>query len=64
MAPTSYTILPHRLTVEPNPTAEGRFGDVYQGTLDGTRVCIKRVRMYQSTLQEINEVRWWRHPLP
>jgi len=29
-----------------NPFAWGAYGDVYQGTLDGSRVCIKRMRVY------------------
>ena len=43
--PTSYTITSH-LNVESDPFAFGGFGDVYHGTLDGSRVCIKRVRVY------------------
>ncbi|KAF9644325.1 hypothetical protein BDM02DRAFT_3263623 [Thelephora ganbajun] len=44
--PTSYTISPHLLNISSNPFVQGGFGDVYQGTLDGSEVCIKRVRVY------------------
>ena len=44
--PTSYTIPSDRLTTGPDPFAQGGYGDVYEGTLDGSKVCIKRVRMY------------------
>ena len=45
--PTSYT-LSSNLTIEPGPFDAGGFGDVYQGTLDGSPVCIKRVRVYSN----------------
>jgi hypothetical protein len=45
MLPTSYTISSH-LTINPEPFASGGYGDVYQGSLNGLRVCIKRVRVY------------------
>ena len=32
--------------MDPDPFASGGYGDVYEGTLDGSRVCIKRVRVY------------------
>ena len=44
--PTSYTLSSHLLNIGPDPFASGGFGDVYKGTLDGSRVCIKRVRAY------------------
>jgi len=44
--PESYTIPSHLLNVDPEPFASGAYGDVYEGTLDGLRVCIKRVRVY------------------
>jgi len=34
------------LNIALEPFASGGFGDVYEGTLDGSRVCIKRVRVY------------------
>ena len=45
--PTSYTIPSHRLDVDSEPFASGGFGDVYHGTLDGSNICIKRVRVYK-----------------
>ena len=44
--PTSYTLSPHLLNVGSEPFASGGRGDVYEGTLDGSRVCIKRVKVY------------------
>jgi len=32
--------------MDPDPFASGGYGDVYQGTLGGTTVCVKRVRAY------------------
>ena len=46
--PTSYTLLSHLLDIGPEPFTSGGFGDVYQGTHNGSRVCIKRVRSYTS----------------
>ena len=44
--PTSYTSSSYHLVIGPNPFASGGYGDVYEGTLEGSRVCIKRVRVY------------------
>ena len=44
--PTSYTLSSHLLAMGPEPFASGGYGDVYDGTLDGSRVCVKRIRMY------------------
>ena len=44
--PISYILLPHRINVGSEPFASGGFGDVYKGTLDGSMVCIKRIRVY------------------
>ena len=45
MLPTSYT-LSSGLIIDPEPFNAGGFGDVYRGTLNGSPVCAKRVRMY------------------
>jgi hypothetical protein len=44
--PTSYVRSSHLLGIGPDPFASGGYGDVYEGSLDGSRVCIKRVRVY------------------
>ena len=44
--PTSYTLSSHLLDIHPQPFAIGGFADVYDGTFNGSRVCIKRVRVY------------------
>ena len=43
--PTSYTLPPHLLEIDPEPVASGGSGDVYKGTFNGSEVCIKRVRV-------------------
>jgi len=44
--PTSYILSSHPLNINRHPFASGGFSDVYHGVLDGSRVCIKRVRVY------------------
>jgi hypothetical protein len=44
--PTSYTLPPDSLSVDPGPFTQGGYGDVYRGTLNGSRVCIKRMKVY------------------
>ena len=34
------------LNIGPNPFIAGGYGDVYEGTLNGSKVCIKRMRVY------------------
>jgi len=50
--PISYTLSSHLLNIGPEPFASGGFGDIYNGTLDGSRVCIKRVRAYAKDGQQ------------
>ena len=50
---------PHLLNVSPEPFTSGGFGDVYEGTLDGSRVCVKRIRVYtQDGPQKAARVRY------
>ena len=44
--PTSYTVSSNLLSIDPELLASGGYGDVYQGTLNGLSVCIRRVRKY------------------
>ena len=44
--PTSYTPLASLLNIDPYPIASRGLGDVYEGTLDGSRVSVKRFRVY------------------
>ena len=46
MLPSSYTLSSDLINIDPEPFASGGCGDVYHGTLGGSRVCIKRVRVY------------------
>ena len=50
--PTSYTLSPHLLNVHPQPFTSGGFADVYHGTFNGSKVCIKRVRVYVQETQD------------
>jgi len=42
--PTSYTPSLHPLNIDSEPFASGSVGDVYHGSLNGSRVCVKRMR--------------------
>jgi len=44
--PTSYTLSSHALHIDLEPFASGSYGDVFRGVLEGSRVCVKRVRVY------------------
>ena len=44
--PTSYTPPSQVLTIGRQPVASGGSGDVYEGMLNGSKVCVKRVRVY------------------
>jgi len=44
--PTSYTVSSQLLNISPRPVASGGSADVYEGTLNGSKVCIKRIRIY------------------
>ena len=50
--PTSYTLSPHLLNIHPQPFTSGGFADVYHGTFNGSRVCIKHVRVYVQEAQD------------
>ena len=43
--PTSYTLSAQVLTVGHQPVVSGSSGDVYEGTLSGSKVCVKRIRV-------------------
>ena len=44
--PTSYTLSPDLLNIDPAPFIGGGYGEVHHGTLSGLRVCIKRMQVY------------------
>ena len=45
MCSSDLSIPSHLLTVDSNPFASGSFGEVYHATLDGSPVCVKRLRV-------------------
>ena len=44
--PTSCTLSSHLLNMRSELFDSGGYGDVYKGSLDGSNVCIKRIRVY------------------
>ena len=51
--PPSYTLSSRLLKIDSFPFASGGYGDVHEGTLDGSKVCVKRIRVYtQDTLRK------------
>jgi len=44
--PTSYALSSSSLEIGRQPAASGGSGDNYEGSLNGSRVCVKRVRVY------------------
>jgi len=61
----SYTLSPDHLKIDPNPFTHGGFGDVYNGTLSGSEVCVKRLRVYTSEdPKKATEVHCWRGRFP
>jgi hypothetical protein len=60
--PTSYILSSSRLRVDRHPVASGGSGDVYEGTLDGSEVCVKRVRVYsEGGMKKATKVHYRRH---
>jgi len=44
--PASYMLSSQLLNISSDPFARGGYGDVHKGTLNGSRVCVKRIRVY------------------
>jgi len=44
--PTSYTHSSSLMDISPQPVASGGSGDLYEGSLNGSKVCVKHVRVY------------------
>ena len=44
--PTSFTPLSQLQYTGEEPFADGAYGEVFHGTLDGSKVCIKRIKVY------------------
>jgi len=55
--PASLTIQPSHLGVDHQPVASGGAGDVYGGVFNGSKVCVKHVRVYaRDSSQEVTKV--------
>ncbi|KAF9642915.1 hypothetical protein BDM02DRAFT_1816935 [Thelephora ganbajun] len=46
MLPTSYTLSTDLLKIDPSPFVLGCFGNLYRGSLNGSRACVKRMPAY------------------
>ena len=46
MLPTLYTLPSTGLNIGHQPVASGGPGDVYEGTFNGSKVCVKRLRVH------------------
>ena len=63
--PSSYMLSSDLINVNSEPFASGGYGDIYHGTLDGSSVCIKRVRVYtKDPPTKAIGVRYWRCRFP
>ena len=47
--PTSCAPQSQDLQIGQHAVASGGSGDIYEGTLDGTKVCAKRIRVYANS---------------
>ena len=57
--PTSYGFPSQLLEIDPIPFTHGGSGNVYKGTLDGSKVCIKHIQVYaQDVKQQVKQVRF------
>ena len=54
--PTSYILSPNLLEIDPLPFTSGGSCDVYKGTLNGSDVCIKHVRVYVQSQAQTTKV--------
>ncbi|KAF9643892.1 kinase-like protein [Thelephora ganbajun] len=54
--PTSYTLSPDHLVVDPDPFAAGGYADMYRGTLNDSGICIKRIRIHGSDDERATKV--------
>ena len=61
MLPTSYTLSLSHLNIGRQPVIWGDSDDVYEGTLDGSRVCVKRVRVYSKDIPKKTKTTKVRH---
>ena len=47
--PKSYTLSGTHFTIGSQPVAFGAVADIYEGTLEGSKVCVKRTRTYSTS---------------
>ena len=59
MLPTSCMLSADLLSVDLNVFKRGGCGVVYQGTLNGSKVCVKRLQVYtEDDQQQVQKVRY------
>jgi len=60
--PPSYTLLSQDLAAGRQSVASGGSDDVYEGSLNGSRVCVKRIRIYsKDDPEKATKVHFRRH---
>ena len=63
--PISYTLSSSLLKTDRQPLASGSSGDIYEGTLNGSKVCVKRVRIYtKEGPEKATKVQYRHHLFP
>jgi len=63
--PRSSAVFSQVLTVGELPVASGGSGDLYNGFLNGSMVCVKRIRVCSKDgPQKATKVQYWRHYVP
>ena len=60
--PSSYTISGDLTQVGDDPVADGGFSDVWKGTYNGHKVCIKNLRVSEQVRQAVEKVSTWYWP--
>ena len=60
--PPSYALPSQLLKIDSLPFTSGGFGDVYMGTLDGSKICVKRIRVYTKDVLQTAVKVYFRRP--
>ena len=57
--PSSYTISDDLTQVGDDPVADGGFSEVWKGTYNGRKVCIKNLKVSEQVRQAVERVSTW-----